>query len=126
MRPMIAALVVLAPALALAGPLKASVQYVNIKEGYDHLNRMEVYVDGQLVATSADKLESKKNKVKFQLPPAAQNVRLLNYALYEGTWEEHTYANNYSIDCVWETPVSGIQGNRLDLICDVDSGPRLK
>lgn len=126
MRTWILAFALVAPGLAAAGPMKASVQYLNIKEGYDHLNRMEVYVDGQLVATTPDKLESKKNKVKFTLPAGAQNVRLLNYAFYEGKWEEHTYANNYSFDCVWETPVTQIEGNRIDLICDIDSGARLK
>jgi len=127
MRALFVVLFATLPSLAAAGPVKASVRYLHIEEGYDHLNRLDVLVDGQVVASSAERPQSKKNKVRFELPEGAQTVQLVNYALYEGQWEIHSILNNYSIDCLWELPAADARARgKLDLLCDLDRGPRLK
>ncbi len=82
--------------------LQIDFKFENIEEGYDHLCKTNVYVDGELLATSSEKLQSKPNSVTVSIPKGEHNIRVVNLALYEGSWEEHTKDNNYSIDCMHE------------------------
>jgi hypothetical protein len=41
-------------------------------------------------------------------------------AYYEGTWEEHTVANEYSLDALYEGEVSLKKKLTLDLVFDID------
>ncbi len=114
------------PSFAAAKSITASVIYLNVNEGFDHENRMLVFVDGQQVAETGVKMESQLNTVKFKLPKGAQVVRLVNFARYEGNWEEHTVENDYSMDCLIEVPVAPKAPKRIDLVCDIDAGARLQ
>lgn len=99
----------------------------NIEEGYDHDNKTEVYIDGKLVGTSTVKRESKKNSVKVTTTKGNHEVRIVNYAYYEGNWEEHTIANNYSQDFIYSANMNITKGcTKIKLLFDVDNGMQVK
>ncbi|MEQ1507364.1 MAG: hypothetical protein ABMB14_34365 [Myxococcota bacterium] len=107
------------------GGLVVTWSFAGIEEGYDHPNRVDVYVDGQPLAQSTVTPQSERNAVSVVVPDGAHTVRVVNSALYDGVWEEHTVANDYSIDCVWEGTVSP-RDKKLDLVFDLDQGTRVR
>ena len=100
-------------------------EFKNIVEGYDHNSKTELYIDGKLVATSSEKRESKPNSVSTTTTKGRHDIKVINYAEYEGTWEAHTIANNYSIDCTYEENINlNKKNNNIRLVFDVDSGTK--
>jgi hypothetical protein len=106
---------------ALAAPIKVGWRFTNVEPGYAHENRIDVYVDGNKVLQSTVKPENKPNKLKLELKPGPHQVRFVNLALYEGTWEEHTIENDYSVDCLWQVDVPDAHPKSIRLVCDIDS-----
>lgn len=101
-------------------------KFLNLVEGYDHDSKCEIYIDGNLVATSSVSKESKPNSVSFNVSKGSHTIKVVNYAYYEGTWEEHTIANNYSIDCLYENRMTfNKRKNKLPLVFDIDKGTSL-
>lgn len=87
---------------ATAGvPLTLTWIFINVVEGYDHNNKMEIYCDGKLIGTSETFLESKKGTLTVSIPAGSHEINIINYAYYEGTWEAHTLENDYSIDATY-------------------------
>ena len=103
--------------------LKVDYSFKNLVEGYDHQTVTKIFVDDELVAESTQKSESKPNTVSCQIPRGEHTVRIVNYALYEGNWEEHTIENEYSIDAVYEFDQKLKKAKyKLTLVFDIDSG----
>lgn len=103
--------------------LLVNYSYKNIVSGYDHLNVTKIFVDDELVATSTEKLESVPNSVSCKVSKGVHKVRIVNYAFYEGVYEEHTEANNYSIDAVYEfTQNFKKKKTKVTIVFDVDKG----
>ena len=103
--------------------LKVDYSFKNLVEGYDHQTVTKIFVDDELVAESTQKPESKPNTVSCQIPRGEHTVRIVNYALYEGNWEEHTIENEYSIDAVYEFDQKFKKAKyKLTLVFDIDSG----
>lgn len=102
--------------------IKVTVKYSfkGIEEGYDHDTRTELYIDDELVGTSTVKKESKPNSVTAATAKGKHNIRVVNQALYEGTWEDHTIANNYSIDCLYEAEINVKKTLTIQLLFDLD------
>lgn len=94
--------------------------FKNIEEGYDHLSRIDVYVDGQKFSESQSAPQSRPGHLNLDLPEGKHEVKVIALAMWEGQWEEHVIANDYSIDCLWEGSVSG--GKPLKLVFDLDNG----
>jgi hypothetical protein len=102
-------------------PVQVSFKFVNIEEGYDHLCRTQVLIDGQEAAVSAEVLQSKGATVTVQVPKGSHDLRIVNWARYEGTWEEHTVENNYSLDCTYEEFGHSFQkADKIFLVFDLD------
>ena len=98
-------------------------KFANIVEGYDHDTKTEVFIDGESMGTSGVAAESKGGTVTVNVPMGEHNLRVVNYALYEGEWEEHTIDNEYSIDCIYETTHKfGKKPEKLYLLFDIDQG----
>lgn len=115
------------PALAGAPkPTRFSWSFENIVEGYDHVHQILITVDGMEVAASDPGNESVPGSLSVQLPEGAQTVRVVSLAQYEGLWEEHTIENDYAVDCVWEFDVDRRPPKKVDLVCDIDVGPRMR
>ena len=113
----------LLPLLTACAPkLAVNWSFANVEEGYDHPNRMDVYVGDEKVGESSVTPETTPNSVVVKLPKGTTEARVVNMAQYEGVWEEHTIANNYSIDCVWEGPVNPKGRTNLKLVFDLDQG----
>ncbi len=106
---------------AVAAPIKVGWRFANTVQGYQHDNRVDVYVDGNKVLQSTVKSEAKPNKLKLDLKPGPHQVRFVNLALYDGNWEEHTVENDYSVDCIWEIDVPDVHPKSIDLVCDIDA-----
>jgi hypothetical protein len=114
------------PLLSFSPPksctLTVSYKFENVVEGFDHECKTIVFVDGDQVAESSVKLESEPNSVTAVVPCGRHTVKIMNYALYEGEWEEHTIANEYSIDCSYETVMTLKKKTKIALVFDIDSG----
>lgn len=117
----VALLMVSAVAFAQTVPLKVTFKFVNIVEGYDHICKTEVFIDGKSVGESGEVKESVGTSFTVQVPTGTHDIHVINYALYEGEWEEHTVENQYSIDCQYdESGHSFKKAAKLFLIFDID------
>lgn len=102
--------------------VKITVKYSfkGIEEGYDHDTRTEVYIDDELKGTSTVKKESQANSVSVSTSKGKHTIRIVNQALYDGVWEDHTIANNYSIDCLYEADITVKKSLTIQLLFDLD------
>lgn len=103
-------------------PLTVTWIYKNVEEGYDHENRMVVYIDGKKVGTSAIFAQSKKGSMTVMVPAGQHDVSIENYAFYEGQWELHSIDNNYSIDAFYSTNMIFTKKKRsVNLVFDIET-----
>jgi hypothetical protein len=115
---MLASLLLLA-SVAHADTLVVSWSYVGIVEGYDHDHRVDVFVEGRKVAESRVAPESEPGKLKVALPDGGCHVRIVDNALYEGEWQEHTVENDYSLDALWEGDLPAKKKHKIRLVFDI-------
>ncbi len=109
-------------AAAQTVPLQVIFKFNNIVEGYDHNCKAEVFVDGTSVGVSAVVKESKGTVFTVDVPAGTHAIKVVNFAEYEGNWEEHSIENNYSIDCTFEEQAHRFKKkNKLYLVYDIDS-----
>jgi archaellum component FlaG (FlaF/FlaG flagellin family) len=95
--------------------------FISVIDGYDHDNKIQVYIDGKLQAESAVFKQTKVGKVSMSVNPGSHQVRIVSLALYEGNWEEHSIANDYSIDAVYEAEHNfKKKSNSLQIVWDID------
>lgn len=99
--------------------LTVSWSFVGIIDGYDHDSKCIVFIDGNQVGESTVTKESKPNSITVNVEPGKHSVRVMNYALYEGQWEEHTVANNYSVDCFYEGELIFKKKKSITLVFDI-------
>ena len=78
--------------------LKVTYKFENIVEGYDHQTKTEVYVDNKLVSTSSEHKQSTPTTINVKTTRGMHNVKVVNYAYYNGQWEERSIANGYSTE----------------------------
>ncbi|MBI3237971.1 MAG: hypothetical protein HYZ43_03855 [Flavobacteriia bacterium] len=103
-------------------PLMVTWIYKNVEEGFDHENRMVVYIDGKKMGTSAIFAESKKGSMTVNVPPGQHDVVIENYAFYEGQWELHSIENNYSVDAFYSTNMIFAKKKRsVNLVFDIET-----
>jgi hypothetical protein len=104
--------------------LTVNIKFVGIEEGYDHETKTVVLIDGEEVAFSPTTLQSKTGAFTVDVPQGSHQLKIVNYALYEGDWEEHTITNDYSIDCVYEEDHTFKKPEKLYLLFDIDEGTK--
>jgi hypothetical protein len=101
--------------------LTTTFKFDNIEEGYDHICKTQVWVNGELLGESKEVKESQGGSFTVNVPYGEHRVRIVNLAQYEGTWEEHSVANGYSIDCLWEgTHKFDKKRTKVFLLFDID------
>lgn len=90
--------------LLTAQNAKLTVKYSfkGLVEGYDHTSKTMVFLNGEELCTSEEHKESNPMTFTCEVAPGTYTVRIVNYAYYENVWEEHTIANSFSIDAVYE------------------------
>lgn len=96
--------------------------FLNIVEGYDHDTKCTVFIDGEEIKTSSVTKESVPNSITIKVKKGKHDVKIMNYASYEGKWEEHTIVNEYSIDCSYEKNMEINKKTTITLVFDIDSG----
>jgi len=98
-------------------------KFAGIEDGYDHICKTQVWINGTLAGESTPAKQSEGGTITVQVPYGEQRVLVTNYAQYEGEWEEHTIDNNYSIDCMWQgTHVFDKKPAKFFLLFDIDNG----
>jgi len=108
-------------AMAQDASLTVTFKFANIVEGYDHLCKTKVYIDGEFVGESKEVKESAGSTFTVPVPSGEHEIRIVNLAFYEGQWEEHTIENAYSIDCLWTGTHKLKSKNRFYMLFDIDS-----
>jgi hypothetical protein len=102
--------------------LQVSWVYINVIEGYDHPSKCAISIDGREVAVSSVKKQTQKNSITIPVDAGSHEIKIMNLSEYEGTWEEHTEDNNYSLDALYETKLNFKKKPRkIDLTFDIDT-----
>jgi hypothetical protein len=103
-------------------PCKITVtwSFEGVKDGYDHDNKVVAFIDGEQVGESSVKKESESNSYMFEVKKGRHEIRVVNMAQYEGEWEEHTVANEYSLDCLFEDTLEFKKKCSITLVFDID------
>ena len=96
-------------------------KFENVREGFDHDIRLVVYVDGKRYQVSNIAKGSVGNSFKVNLPKATSELKIVAEAFYEGTWEEHSVANAYSMDAVVQKTGPFSSKLSLDVKFDIKS-----
>ena len=124
--------------LSCSGLLKAAVsnakqititfkyQFIHEGEGKDINTRLKVYVDDVVKGVSLAKVESDANAVTIEIPSGNHKIRAVIESEFEGVWEEHTIANEYSIDCIYLVEMDFTKHVRVDLVFDIEKGTIVK
>lgn len=102
------------------GIITVNTSYKGIVEGYDHINRTDIYVDGKLIGSSSGQVQSKPNSFQVKVSRGSHDIRVINMAFYEDTWEEHTIANEYSLDALYEGSIKLKKKLSINLVFDID------
>jgi hypothetical protein len=94
--------------------------FVGIVDGYDHDTKMIVWEGDNIIGESTVQKQSKPNSITLKLKSGSHSIRAVMNANYEGEWEEHLKANEYSIDCLYEETVK-LKGKKVvTLVFDID------
>jgi hypothetical protein len=102
------------------GTITIKTSYTGIVDGYDHINKTMIYVDGNLAGESSEMIQSKPNSFTVTVPRGEHDIRIINMAKYEGNWEEHTKVNEYSLDALYEGSVNLKKKLTVNLVFDID------
>lgn len=100
--------------------------FIHAGEGTDINTRLKIYVDGIVKGVSLEKMETEANAVTIEIPAGNHKLRAVIETQYEGGWEEHIIANEYSIDCVYLSDMEFNNHVRVELIFDLEKGTIVK
>jgi hypothetical protein len=100
-------------------------KFTGIAEGYDHLNRNKVFVDGAGQAVSKEVHQSEWGKYTLSLAKGIHHVKLVNEAYYDGKWQEHTFENEFSVNAIYECELDAAEVGKIQLVFDLDGKPIL-
>ncbi len=110
--------------LSATPTLQISWKFINVIDGYDHLNKIEVYIDGSLISTSESVHESQLSTHTVDVTKGKHEVVIRNYAYYNENWEEHLVSKGYSLDANFDEVRMLKKKNYLTLVWDIDkTGP---
>jgi hypothetical protein len=95
-------------------------KFSNIVEGYDHGNKIQVYIDDNLTGESQEVKESEFGEFSCSVSKGNHQIRIVNWTHYGEQWEEHTLANEYSIDAMLEDEHAFSRSVTLQIVWDLD------
>ena len=97
-------------------------KFIHEGDGQDINTRLKIYVDDVVKGVSLAKTESEANLVTIEIPTGNHKIRAVIESEEDGKWEEHTVANEYSIDCVYINEMNYTKHVRIDLTFDLEKG----
>lgn len=109
-------------AIGQDGVITVTVQFKDIEEGYDHLTRDVIYVDGKELLVTEERPESQAINLKIKVPRGEHTIKIVNWVFYEGTWEENKIDNNYAIDGFDEIQCVVKKKGKLSVVYALDEG----
>ncbi|MCE3295835.1 MAG: hypothetical protein K0R65_1549 [Crocinitomicaceae bacterium] len=101
-------------------PVTIEWQFRNLVEGYEHDNKLLVYLDGNLLGESSVKNEVETNSMDFTVPKGKHTIKIVSYSLYEGNWEIRSVENEYSTNGTIERQHKFKKKTKIFLIFDMD------
>lgn len=101
-------------------PMEIDWRFKNVESGYDHVSRMQVFVDDVEYGTSEQSVESMGGKFLLKIPKGMHRIRIVNQSLIAGGWQDHTIVNNYSVEAVYEKLVEVKNSLRVTLVIDLN------
>jgi citrate lyase beta subunit len=101
-------------------------KFIHAAEGKEINTRLKIYVDDAVKGVSLAKMETESNTVTIEIPTGKHKLRAVIESEFEGKWEEHTVANEYSIDCVYLSETDFTKHVRVDIIFDLEKGTIVK
>lgn len=104
---------------AVNGTLVIDWKFMNVVKGYDHQNKIVVYIDGKRVGEAKSTSQQVKGTFKCAVSTGKHSIKVVNFALYQGKWEEHTIDNGYSIDANYYVVRPFEKENNLSIIWDM-------
>jgi hypothetical protein len=96
--------------------------FINIVDSCNYLNRIVVFIDGEKVAVSIEKKQSEPNSLSFSIKKGKHKIRIMDEVFFQGKWEEHTLANDYNIDALYESEMLVKKNQTINLVFDLDKG----
>lgn len=105
--------------LAANGSLVIDWKFSNVVKGYDHQNKIVVYIDGKRVGEAKSSSQQVKGTFKCTVSTGKHAIKVVNFAFYDGKWEEHTIDNGYSIDANYYVSRPFEKENNLSIIWDM-------
>ena len=106
--------------------LTIEISFKGVEEGYDHLTKSEIYINGDYIGSTVEHKETRKISKTIEVPSTEFDFKLINFAYYEGNWEEHTIDNNYSIDCIIDETLKLGKKKKIVITFVLDSGSTFK
>lgn len=101
--------------------LNVNWSFVGVETGYDHNSRMKIYQDGILIYTSPEQVQSIPGHCTAKLKSGEHMLKIIVECQYEGNWEEHLIANNYSVDAMLNQKTIFKTTNSVKLIFNLDT-----
>ena len=99
--------------------------FTKIESGYDHKNKVIVYVDGDKERESVPKIESEENSVRVKVSEGSHDIKIEDWVFYKDNWELHSKANSYSFDLINTKTVDMDRNKTMIIIYDLDTGPEI-
>jgi hypothetical protein len=96
--------------------------FTGIEEGYDHENKIIVYVDGRKTDESSVRSQSKNNFCRIKIPQGKHTIKVENWAYYDGNWELHDKANGYSQTLINTESIDIKKNMVMRILYDLDNG----
>ena len=96
--------------------------FKGIEEGYDHTNKIVVYIDDEKAAESTNLLQSEPNSVRVNIAEGKHTVKVENWAYYQGTWELHDKEHGYSQDLISTSDITVKKNVMMRILYDLDNG----
>lgn len=101
-------------------PLTINWTFRNVVEGFDYDFKLLVYVDGQLSGETPVFKQSSLAHYELDVPKGEHEIFIQGYAMYDGNWDVHTIANNYSIDAQHKQKLNITKKTSMEVIFDLD------
>lgn len=96
--------------------------FTGIVDSCDYINRINVFVNNNLVSTSPEKKLSEPNSIIFSIKKGKYKIKIVDEVFFQGKWEEQTISNNYNIDVIYESDIDIKENMTMNLLFDLDKG----